>query len=188
MLKPLPETDTNPLCESIVVDKWQSMIKEDYDCYKSDIAIQADVIGMICKCESPIESLLLWEFMRQWMLDCDPDDNETICLVPQVHFPVEYRYSPLYFYVQYPIKTDKQNYRADFIIRGYDSHIHDWFQWVIEVDGHDFHEKTKEQSQRDKLRDRTIQNSGYRILRYTGSEVWKNPGAIVTEITAALQG
>jgi len=46
---------------------------------------------------------------------------------------------------------------------------------VIEVDGHDFHERTKEQAQRDKARDRELQDRGFRVFRFTGSEVWRDP-------------
>lgn len=45
---------------------------------------------------------------------------------------------------------------------------------AIECDGHDFHEKTKEQAARDKSRDRAITAEGYALLRFTGSEIWAN--------------
>lgn len=53
---------------------------------------------------------------------------------------------------------------------------------VVECDGHDFHEKTKEQAARDKERDREIQIAGYAILRFTGSEIHNNPGDCVDAI------
>ena len=43
---------------------------------------------------------------------------------------------------------------------------------IVECDGHDFHERTKEQAQRDKERDRTLQSLGFRVFRYTGSELY----------------
>lgn len=45
---------------------------------------------------------------------------------------------------------------------------------VVECDGHDFHEKTKEQAAADKARDRYLNDQGYRVLRFTGSEIWNN--------------
>jgi len=45
---------------------------------------------------------------------------------------------------------------------------------IIECDGHDFHEKTKEQAKRDKKKDRELQAKGYRVFRFTGSEIWNN--------------
>ena len=46
----------------------------------------------------------------------------------------------------------------------------------VECDGHDFHEKTKEQAARDKRRDRALVLGGLRaVFRFTGSEVWNHP-------------
>lgn len=52
---------------------------------------------------------------------------------------------------------------------------------AIEIDGHEFHEKTKEQAQSDKRRDRDIARAGYQVIRFTGSEVYSNPGAVIKE-------
>lgn len=52
---------------------------------------------------------------------------------------------------------------------------------VIECDGHDFHEKTKEQAAHDKARDRDLQSRGYRVFRFTGSEIHRDPVACVYE-------
>lgn len=46
---------------------------------------------------------------------------------------------------------------------------------VIECDGHDFHEKTKEQASRDKRRDREFQTAGFIVLRYSGSDIVNDP-------------
>lgn len=45
---------------------------------------------------------------------------------------------------------------------------------LVECDGHDFHERTKEQASRDKQRDRELVMAGYKVLRYTGSEIYRN--------------
>lgn len=52
---------------------------------------------------------------------------------------------------------------------------------AIEIDGHDFHEKTKEQAGRDKRRDREITKYDYIIIRFTGSEVYTNAIKCVQE-------
>lgn len=46
---------------------------------------------------------------------------------------------------------------------------------IVECDGHDFHEKTKEQAGRDKARDRELQSLGVPIFHFTGSEIWRDP-------------
>jgi very-short-patch-repair endonuclease len=53
---------------------------------------------------------------------------------------------------------------------------------VIECDGHEFHERTKEQAQRDKARDRALQSQNLKIFRFTGSEIWCDPIACAREV------
>jgi hypothetical protein len=45
---------------------------------------------------------------------------------------------------------------------------------IVECDGHDFHERTKEQASRDKERDRVLQSCGYRVFRFTGSDIHRD--------------
>lgn len=44
-------------------------------------------------------------------------------------------------------------------------------KFIIECDGHDFHEKTKEQVAYDKQRERYLVSKGYKVLRFSGSEI-----------------
>lgn len=46
---------------------------------------------------------------------------------------------------------------------------------AVECDGHDFHERTKQQAEHDRRRDRDIQGMGLSVLRFTGSEIWRSP-------------
>lgn len=48
-------------------------------------------------------------------------------------------------------------------------------QLAIECDGHDFHERTKEQARHDKQRDRYLIAKGWTVIRFTGSEIWADP-------------
>lgn len=45
---------------------------------------------------------------------------------------------------------------------------------AIECDGHDFHERTPEQAQRDKSRDRFLSEQGWIVLRFTGREITRD--------------
>jgi very-short-patch-repair endonuclease len=45
---------------------------------------------------------------------------------------------------------------------------------VVEVDGHDYHERTPGQAQRDRSRDRYLTKRGSVVLRFTGREVWQD--------------
>jgi hypothetical protein len=46
---------------------------------------------------------------------------------------------------------------------------------VVELDGHDFHERTKEQASRDKRRDRDLSAIGVPVIRFSGSDIYKDP-------------
>lgn len=51
----------------------------------------------------------------------------------------------------------------------------------IEIDGHIWHEKTKKQVQYHKERERFLISKGWKLIRFTGSEVYKDPSKCVTE-------
>lgn len=53
---------------------------------------------------------------------------------------------------------------------------------AVELDGHEFHERTKEQARRDKAKDRYLQQLGYYIFRYTGSEIVNDPAKCIGEV------
>lgn len=78
-------------------------------------------------------------------------------------------------------------YRVDFCVLFPACRPSDNFHLVVECDGHDFHERTKEQAQRDKSRDRAIQAAGYQVLRFTGSEIWNNCIDCGKEVFSAAQ-
>ena len=59
-------------------------------------------------------------------------------------------------------------------------------QVAIELDGHDFHEKTKVQAAKDKKRDRFFTTSGLTFLRFTGSEVFRDSLACANEALELL--
>lgn len=57
---------------------------------------------------------------------------------------------------------------------------------AVECDGHDFHERTKQQAARDRRRDREIQQLGARIFRFTGSEIYGAPGHCAFDVLDAI--
>ena len=81
---------------------------------------------------------------------------------------------------QYPIEC----YRADFAISSWWSDA----PLVVELDGHDWHERTEKQRRYEKRRDRRMQALGYRVARYTGSEVWRDPFAVAADALSLLTG
>ena len=83
-------------------------------------------------------------------------------------------------------------YRADFLVvlrRAAPSGVSRVVA-AVECDGHDYHERTKEQASRDKKRDRYMQSKGILVLRYTGSDIWNGPfeyaNDVFSHMTAAI--
>lgn len=74
-------------------------------------------------------------------------------------------------------------YRIDFALRLPQYRFKFLF---IECDGHDFHERTKEQAARDRSKDREIQHAGMPILRFTGSEIYRDAGACAASVLAFI--
>jgi very-short-patch-repair endonuclease len=73
-------------------------------------------------------------------------------------------------------------YRVDFLVQ---------IRWedrlkfiVVECDGHEFHERTKEQAERDRFRDRWMLAHDILVLRFTGSEIWRDSAARANEVVS----
>jgi len=75
-----------------------------------------------------------------------------------------------------------KSYRVDFAFFVKECPARPRISLAVELDGHDFHERTKEQARRDKARDRALTGAGWHVLRFTGSEVYRDPGACLTSI------
>ena len=84
----------------------------------------------------------------------------------------------IYIYPQYHV----EKYRVDFLIEqhglGSDKHLG---PVVVELDGHDFHDKDKRQRSYEKARDRFLVKKGYRVLHFTGSDVVADPFKVAYE-------
>jgi very-short-patch-repair endonuclease len=57
---------------------------------------------------------------------------------------------------------------------------------AIEIDGHEFHEKTQEQVRNDKARERALQRAGVTVLRFSGSEVVRSSRRCLEEVAKFL--
>lgn len=87
----------------------------------------------------------------------------------------------------YP-QTQIGEYRADFYFEMFDTKTGSrWLRGIIECDGHDFHERTKEQAKRDKCRDRWFQSQGIFVLRFSGAEIWNDPCACALDIDQFIE-
>jgi very-short-patch-repair endonuclease len=111
---------------------------------------------------SPIEQLFLMEWQYQRM-----DEQLGVSAAPQHEVP-----------------TQRGNFVVDLLIKDRQTGRP---RLIVELDGHDFHEKTKEQVAADKSRERAIVRSGIRVMRFSGSEVFRNTRACVVEVADFLK-
>jgi very-short-patch-repair endonuclease len=153
------------------IDKLREQLAE-LAANKASMAYEMWKLGM----ESPIERVLFigmfslidsdeWEFAplaRVEIIDGDGSDPH-----PTVLARIEEK-GTLLIHLQHRLL----DWRADFVLSC--PSISDK-KVIIECDGHDFHERTKEQAARDRGRDRAAQAAGYMMLRYTGSEIYRDP-------------
>ena len=83
-----------------------------------------------------------------------------------------------------------KSYRLDFAVRPED--VDEWFESsergirfpdiAVELDGHEWHERTKEQVASRNQRDRALQSVGWKVFHFSGSEVVRHPLKCVTEV------
>ena len=78
------------------------------------------------------------------------------------------------------------SYRLDFGVCIYDEI--GLVRVAVECDGHDFHERTKQQAAHDKSRDRFLLEQGWPVMRFTGSEIHKNAPACANQVVKFLYG
>lgn len=76
------------------------------------------------------------------------------------------------------------SYRVDFIAGA--NPLRPTCQVIVECDGHNFHERTKEQAARDRARDRDLQTRGFKVFRFTGAEIYRDAFRCAAEVYGEL--
>lgn len=111
-------------------------------------------------CESPIE--IIFAFCYDYYIS-------------YLGFPF-FEYFALY--PQKHITANGKNYRADFAVDT-EEYFSDCTENVVKVvfecDGHDFHERTKDQVIKDNNRDYDLKIAGYDVVHFSGSEIYRDP-------------
>jgi len=133
---------------------------------------------------SPIEQILfiaLKTFLRICPLvdESEPLELEEFIYLNGVHIEPQFKIN---------------KYRVDFVV-SYSHYLYSRKQRknivskieksvIVECDSQEFHERTEAERRYEKTRDRNLQKLGYKIFRFTGSEIIKNPYDIAAEILA----
>lgn len=135
-------------------------------------------------CQSPIEQLLL----NALALAGESGQTECTGILLADDDDIEARLQNEHNTSYLIVRPQKQlpDWRPDFVIHyffyGYPNPVKEWRTLIVECDGHDFHERTKQQAARDRRRDRQSQVGDTPILRFTGSEIWADPWECALEI------
>lgn len=140
-------------------------------------------------CESPVEQILVAAILARWSTwgaAVNPRFNRVQCVLVA---PYPASWDGLFHVlveVQKPLRTAESRYRCDlYLSLTRFTHVPKYPEWgklVVEVDGHDFHDRTKEQASHDRHRDRALVREGLTVIRFTGSDVYNDAGACVEEI------
>ena len=155
--------------KKITEDNFEEFVEDSYKNWLSD-RVSTFLIGnsadhesrleeSLIGCESPIEQLLALEF-------------ENIKL-EYIH-----RFNPFVDVVgidkQEIVEAKGNKYRVDFLIPVVYKN-RDNLMYVVECDGYDFHQKTKKQVEDDNKRQRDLQEAGYEVIRFSGTEIYHKP-------------
>lgn len=113
--------------------------------------------------KSPIEQIFITAFeMYCWL-----ENKEKICLFAQK----EVKYKDKKYFIDFAFEAD--DYLTQLILENKIKNIN--FKLAIECDGYEFHQKTKEQVQRDNEREFDLKMAGYEVLRFSGTQIYNNP-------------
>ncbi len=133
-------------------------------------------------CESPIERVIMAALVAKNYGDL-AGDKAIIYSRGRTYAECRPAFDGLHIWAQ--VACD--GYRLDFLAMDvFDGVIQR--HTVIEVDGHDYHERTRRQASHDKRRDRHFTKKGWQVLRYTGSDVWRAPSECAWEILQTARG
>lgn len=150
-------------------------------------------IGLVLDaCESPIEQLVALGFVSRWfrrMREAEPRRTDDVFYVRgDTFFAVLPDGVGSYWWIRQQVAAGA--YRLDFAVEQFTVVDELWSgshrRIAIECDGHDFHDRTREQAERDKSRDRELAALGWTVLRFTGREIYRDPFAIVDGVERVM--
>lgn len=134
-----------------------------------------EIMDSLEGCESPIERLFSIE-LNEALSDSKLNFMfDVIECIPQYAIKI------------FPNTTNEKTYRIDFLVKLHDLKNDKEYGFAIECDGHEFHEKTKEQVAKDKKRDRDLLRAGVIPIRFSGSEIYENPSSVVRDAVRIIE-
>lgn len=126
----------------------------------NDEAAQLDPI--MSRCESPVERLFVLGMSMACCHVAGFDDR------PGLFWSLDGGLHG-YLFGQVELTVGDRKIRPDFLLKTEDAQLY------VEIDGHEFHQSTRQQVARDRQRERAIAEGGDVVIRFTGSEITKDP-------------
>lgn len=160
----------------------EKFLEECADSARQDFTEGLDLSFSYGMAESPIEQLFLIAWEKNNLYSKTDfykmsSQHEVVCVdfskgykYPQVRYRIDFAFIP-----QEPAWLD--------LIGG---KFPQFPKVAVELDGKDWHEKTKAQAIRDRRRERNLVAEGWTVIRFLGSEVVKNPDNVVSEVFQIL--
>lgn len=153
-----------------------------------------DVSDLRSYCESPIERQLLDAICAELEGEDTPRIGIEATSMAEYSESAELGDAPVQLGAQVSVTGDDESgswrFRPDFLlVCGVTVAYRRAF--AIECDGHEWHEKTKDQVARDKLRDRRLILAGVTPIRFSGAEIFHTPSycaRYVIELAHAAYG
>lgn len=153
----------------------------------SVLELQAQIADLIYQCESPIEQMLAIALIKSGARirthsDISEEIAEAFSEPPSDPFcywvdakvikrDVFSREEPYFsLFPQFKVGTR----RADFLLELISSGDLAGEKLIVECDGYQHHDSTAEYRIKDKLKERELMMEGYQVLRFTGSEIFKD--------------
>ena len=151
-------------------------------------------------CESPIEQMFLVGIIQHWYPTYPVNEEESLRFHSRLTNFISLDFVSEVFveiHLQQEIGLDTKVFRVDLLLEVAGScfvpvSADCWqrdqrnLRIVVEVDGHQYHERTREQARRDKSRDRLFSKHGYIVVRYTGSEIFREVYRAVQELAELI--
>lgn len=173
--------------------KFKKITVEDFEKNENDKIISDTKLNLTPEVEEQIKSNLNIGFsqLKESLIDCESPIEQMLSIeLKNLHLENSIYFNPnleiVGFEKQCEIECGENKYRVDFLIPViFYKNIYRCY--IVECDGYEFHQKTKEQVENDYIRQRNIEMKGYRIIKFTGSEVFKDANNCVTEILKYIQ-
>jgi len=122
----------------------------------------AHTVNLFSKhCRSPIEKRFLVAMARAHILRCRAHEDRVYVAAPNCRVVIDglaYLADFCVLFGAYPSDRDGENAYHGLL--------------AVEVDGHEFHERTKEQAAKDRSRDLAMLAAGVLVARFTGAQVY----------------